>query len=295
MSVVIQLSRSWPEFTKIKHLIVFGDSYSSVAMRSKFTPPTRRDPLGLPYPGYPFTEDNQPNWVGHLLSKYAPRIRYNPSKKTAVDLDGKQVDEPPILVYDFAVGGDTVHGVSTQVERHFLPYHAAVEPSDDTWTGNNSLFVTWVGINDCGQSPEEDHAGRIDILLSAHEKLYAVGARNFLFIDVPPVERSPAVPETRADYLAPRFKHWNETLLAAIRTFSAAHPDITTMMFSSYETFTRFLDDPTGHGVPAKDLRKQGGEIWIDHIHPGTKVHNFVARDLAQFLNGVKQTEESDA
>src|ERR1700722_7211268 len=70
--------------------------------------------------------------------------------------------------------------------------------------------VTWVGINDCafvhsircnwfGIDPPEldrygpDHEEDIRHLFEIQEELYKVGARIFFFIDVPPINRSPAV------------------------------------------------------------------------------------------------------
>jgi hypothetical protein len=69
--------------------------------------------------------------------------------------------------------------------------------------------VTWVGINDCAfvhsiwcswfeiDPPEldrygPDHEEDIRHLFEIQEELYKVGARNFLLIDVPPINRSPA-------------------------------------------------------------------------------------------------------
>lgn len=38
----------------------------------------------------------------------------------------------------------------------------------------------------------KDFEGRMKLLFSLQEDLYNAGARNFLFIDVPPINRSPA-------------------------------------------------------------------------------------------------------
>jgi hypothetical protein len=57
------------------------------------------------------------------------------------------------------------------------------------------------------------------------------------------------------------------------------------MIFSSWDTFTRVLDDPVAHSCRKSDARKAGGAIWVDRLHPTSKMHGFIARDLAQFLN----------
>jgi hypothetical protein len=128
-----------------------GDSYSSVGYQVHKHTPNASNPLGVPFPGIytlltyvhrllnlalvtagdnwsMWNEDDTPNWVGHLISKYWPEPRYNPK--------GEQTDEfraSPLLVYDFAVGGDTVHRVAAQVTHQFLRYQTE-------WTSDNSLF-----------------------------------------------------------------------------------------------------------------------------------------------------------
>jgi len=143
------------------------------------------------------------------------------------------------------------------------------------------VSVTWVGINDCAFTT--NFTQKMSTLLSLQETLYTNGARNFLFVDVPPINRSPAAKSASAS-LSPRFLRWNASLHEMISQFAAAHSDVTIFRFSSWDTFTRIIDDPVAHGFPEVDVQKFGGSIWVDHIHPSSKVHDFVARDLSVFL-----------
>jgi hypothetical protein len=104
-----------------------------------------------------------------------------------------------ILGHDFAVSGDTVQGVGSQVTTQFLPY-AAQKPSWAPWTEKNSVFcnsslysksnlVTWVGINDVARWL--DINAQLTLLFQLQDLLYNVGARKFVFLTVPPVDRSP--------------------------------------------------------------------------------------------------------
>lgn len=159
-----------------------------------------------------------PNWVGYLITEYSPDNR--------------------LLVYDYAVGGDSVIGVRKQVQVNFLP-RVGEKPSWALWNAEDTLFskflpailppfffysqfhhwhvhatlpVTWVGINDCAYVlliltrscpfvTEHDLRNRrlevgavpktVEELFVEQEALYQAGARNFLFIDVPPIHRSP--------------------------------------------------------------------------------------------------------
>jgi hypothetical protein len=57
------------------------------------------------------------------------------------------------------------------------------------------------------------------------------------------------------------------------------------MTFSSWDTFNRILDDPKKHGFPKRDIRARGGSIWMDYLHPTSRIHDFIARDISMFLN----------
>lgn len=52
------------------------------------------------------------------------------------------------------------------------------------------IVVTWVGINDMGMGLEAE--SQLKSLFKYQESLYDVGARHFLFFNVPPTDRSPA-------------------------------------------------------------------------------------------------------
>lgn len=162
-------SSLWPGFEHIEHIIVFGDSYSAVGYDSRQPHPTRSQPLGIPMPGVTWTEKNTKNWVGHLVKSFK-----------------KDGHDPRVLCY--AVGGDRVAGVGQQITRHFLP-SAGTKPDWAPWTSEQSLFITWVGTNDLGWGVEAEPT--LAALFQLQDQLYATGARNFLFIDVPPVNRFP--------------------------------------------------------------------------------------------------------
>lgn len=51
-------------------------------------------------------------------------------------------------------------------------------------------IVIWVGVNDCGMGLNAIR--QLSVLFALHDRLYAVGARNFVYFNVPPTDRSPA-------------------------------------------------------------------------------------------------------
>ena len=81
------------------------------------------------------------------------------------------------------------------------------------------------------------------------------------------------------------YREWNRTLRMRISEFNHDHPDVTSLFFSSYQTFTRVLDDPVTHGFSPDHVSRAGGDIWVDNLHPSTKMHDWIAHDLSKFLN----------
>ncbi|KAF9224339.1 hypothetical protein BS17DRAFT_779653 [Gyrodon lividus] len=271
-----------------------GDSYSAVGYSIQGHPhPTPSNPLGIPFPGHTYATQRwswvrvdtkeQPNWVGHLITKYSPGSNYVEGPKqsgleNSFTNEDHAASDSSLIIFDFAKGGDTITGVRSQILRQFL-LHVGVKPDWVTWANEDSLFVTWVGINDCAFGI--DPADHVKKLFEYHDLLYGAGARNFLFIDIPPMERSPGGGGTLS---WPVHSEWNRALNERAQQFAANHTDASVMIFSSWNTFSRILDDPGSYGFDANE--KHGG-IWVDAVHPTTKVHDILAREISVFLNGV--------
>ena len=83
---------------------------------------------------------------------------------------------------------------------------------------------------------------------------------------------------------------WNDLLPALATTFAETHPDSTVLIYSSYDTFTRIMENPTKYGFNTGDEFKPRGSIWYDQIHPTSKMHDEIANDLLAFLSEVKRT-----
>ncbi|EIW76483.1 carbohydrate esterase family 16 protein [Coniophora puteana RWD-64-598 SS2] len=275
-SKILQVGAHWPGIDQIKHLVIFGDSYSTVGYDTSMPHPTHKNPLGVVFPGRTYNERDKPNWVGHLIQSYRKKTK---SHK---------------LVYDYASGGDTVGGMRRQVENEFVR-DVGQRPEWAPWTSDDTLFVSWIGINDCAYGGEFNT--QIDTLMQLQETLYTSGARNFLFIDVPPMERSPAASAAVASK-TPGFDsatiRWNTLLACSASHFAQAHPgDTTVLLFSAHDVLTRVLDDPRAHGFRggSADTSKAGGRIWSDRLHVTSAVHGVVTRELQSFLDAVQASE----
>lgn len=83
------------------------------------------------------------------------------------------------------------------------------------------------------------------------------------------------------------FEEWNDRLRTHSADFAEVHADATVVIYSSWETFTRVLNKPVAYGFIEGDQKKRGGSIWMDHLHPTSKMHDEVAKDIATLLQGM--------
>ncbi|KAG8805778.1 hypothetical protein FRC17_005339 [Serendipita sp. 399] len=132
----------------------------------------------------------------------------------------------------------------------------------------------------------------IDELLTLQQELYDKSARIFLFIDIPPVDRSPAYRGYRGRDHPTKMVLWNIELQHRIRTFAAekkaAGYPITVLYFSSHKVIASILDDPEAYGFPKEDIKKDGGAIWVDQLHPTSAVHAVLAKELDLMLKATR-------
>ncbi|KAF8596374.1 hypothetical protein BDV93DRAFT_415003, partial [Ceratobasidium sp. AG-I] len=229
--------------TNLHYWFSFGDSYSQTWFNISGTKPSVGNPMGNPdYPGWTACAGgNVPNWVGLITTKY---------------------NASTILTYNLAYGGatidanlvkpyvDTVQSLTDQVNL-FLA-NKAVAP----WKAYNTLFSVWIGINDIGNSFWLSNWDAFsDTLFDAYfalvQKLYDAGGRNFLFLNVPHVNRSPLMltqPDSSRDLEKWAIDLYNTKLAARVASFKSSHTGVTTWLYQSDIGLDTILDNPTTYG-----------------------------------------------
>ncbi|WYZ42414.1 hypothetical protein EsH8_VI_000113 [Colletotrichum jinshuiense] len=224
-------------FAGLKTLFTFGDSYTRTSFVITRAQPSASNPFGNPtYPGP--TSANGQNWIQYLTVKYNQSL---------------------LLTYNFAYSGATVDtslvtsgvDVITQIQNQFIPYYSGV---NKTWDAESTLFGFWIGINDIGKSYTNGNSTDLHPLIfdkykELLEKVYTAGARNFLFLNVPPLERMPRTTQSRA--AAERIPlekaavaDWNGRLRVLARDLRKAHEDATVFLYDTYGLFDRVIDTP---------------------------------------------------
>ena len=271
--------------------------------------PNATDPLGNPaYPGY--TATNGPNWVDWLT------VKYNESLIETVNLayGGATVDSALVTPYL-----PTVLSLKAQIQTEFLPLYAADEVLP--WKSSDTLFGIFIGINDVGNSygslnSSVDLNGLIFAeYASLVEQLYSAGAKNFLFLNVPPVDRSPLTTAQGANASALEAKdiaYFNSQVSVLATNLTTTHKDATAFVFDTNTLFTQALDDPQRfpetalyknttnycvgyeNGTPTEDYFNATCGIpvneyfWLNSLHPTYPMMDRLANNISQELEAKK-------
>ncbi|KAJ7766056.1 hypothetical protein B0H16DRAFT_1792884 [Mycena metata] len=277
-----------PPSNAVTYWFPFGDSYTTTGFVPTMTLPTVGNPLGNPpFPG--FTGGGGENFVGF------DTVTYNKSN---------------ILTYNYAYGGATINStlvapylptVLSLIDQvnEFLA-GAGKKPATSPWTSMNSLFTVWIGINDLGNSFSNsgDRSAFSDLLLNEYfaqvQELIvdnsAVGARNFLFINVPPMERTPLmIAGQNASGLAllkSVISTYNSKLAAKVASFMANNTGVKTWLWDAHTEFGTILDNPTHYGFVDAVSFGNTGDFWGNNYHPSSPAHQIFAQQISALMAG---------
>ncbi|KAF7873963.1 hypothetical protein EAF04_002635 [Stromatinia cepivora] len=314
----VKSSFSWED---TKYFLAFGDSYTYVQgtyglqnysfigdlQNFSYTPAQIlsneiiQNQLG--------TSAGGPNWVEYLTSCFSG----HPSKCT------KQL-------WDFAFAGSDVsttytslhHNYTVSLENQILEwstYALPVVPMDPSKT----LVAIFIGINDIGDTdsytfPSHNSTGYPSLYtniiateFAAIETIYKAGFRNYLFMNLPPLQRTPpnlirpAGPRPNITMLT----SYNSILNATALNFAATHAGTKVMVFDTFSFLSSVLDDPAPYNIKnitnycprydapdiATNYAAYGCQpipeyFWYNTGHITYHTHKILAKEVRKFLEG---------
>ncbi|KAK0230346.1 hypothetical protein IW262DRAFT_1488739 [Armillaria fumosa] len=198
-----------------------------------------------------------------------------------------------ICVHDLAFPSATVEDdLPRQLSRFFTcfpkksPWANSDVPTLDSIT---TIYVLYLGINDCGGISSDELETTVEALLGAVHDLYIkAGAQNFVLVDVPPIGRSLGVLDT-SDEIQDHVKTWNDLLRAHVSEFSTSSSQATVFVFSSRKVIADVLDDLLECDLGENDPDDEGGAIWEDDLHLTPATHAILADRLFSSLKAKDQ------
>ncbi|KAL9607887.1 MAG: hypothetical protein Q9167_007250 [Letrouitia subvulpina] len=229
-----------------------GASYTSTSFNwLKGDQPSPTHPLGNSLRGS--TVADGPNFIEYMT------LEYNSSA---------------IITYNFAFAGaevnksitskpdvnDMVHQVGS-----FILY--SENPNTNPhWTTNGSLFISFFGINDIRALYNSPNSGSIlDAVFKSYraniDRLYTVGARNFLLLNIPPLDLSPSynTNPTSQKTIATSVADYNSRLMSLASGLRRSYFDIGAWTFDTHALLNRILTDKS-----ALDLKAAGHKPLVN-------------------------------
>jgi phospholipase/lecithinase/hemolysin len=121
--------------------------------------------------------------------------------------------------------------------------------------------------------------------------MYNAGARNFLFLTVPPIQYTPlmvAEGTTTQSEVGTAITYFNGLLTAAAASFKFANSGSTVYVYDTTAPFMTAINNPTAYGSPDATCYNADGVscLWYNNYHPGQAIHNLVAKGIAS-LTGI--------
>lgn len=262
----------------------FGDSYTTTSFNINGVQPAPGNPLGNPAYGTG-TVAGGPTYVNFLTTKYNSSFVAN---------------------YNFAVGGATISNAivgssipafDNQVTQFFEPKYTT--PHVANWNSANAIFSSFFGINDIGltiESGQGNNLTRIPALLDAYfaiaDNLYAQGARRFMFVAVPPTDRSPlvmTVPAAEQAQWRDAINTFNTQFGTRLALWTATRVGAVAAMYDYHRWLTGVLDNPTAYGFPDATCINADGQscVWFNNYHVSSRVDDLLAKQMQAAMNSL--------
>ena len=172
------------------------------------------------------------------------------------------------------------------------------------WNGNNTLAISWLGVNDValntvlgisfknGANSQNGFDGIATPYFDQLDTLFQAGVRDFLILDVPPLDRAPTatdrgnatVYETYTNITA-----FNQVLRNQANAFLSAHQGSRISFLNTSVPFDSVISNPQQYGVSNASCWNSDGHtcLWANDAHPGVAIHQAVGEAAYDQLNGL--------
>ncbi|OBS26091.1 hypothetical protein FPOA_00035 [Fusarium poae] len=250
--------------------------------------PSAINPIGNPkLPG--ITSSGGKNWVINMATEFNTTL----TLAYIFARSGSTVDDniiPVRIPNRFTFGNQIIHFNDTIGHR----------PDYAPWTPKNTVATIWFGINDLGLVLNRGGLEGIDDRLEAAnrrifeltELLYDIGLRQFVFIEVPPVELYPGHQTKKCDENH-KHKHemflygvnlWNRALRENTIQFGQTHPDAKATYVDVWDIFYQAFFYPKSlEAKNATCIDPKGKDcLWADGGHAGRKIHQLIGARVAE-------------
>lgn len=169
-------------------------------------------------------------------------------------------------LWDFAFGGADIstaytplhHNYTTSLVNQTVQFEHYADPVLSNFIDKRrSLVSFWIGINDINDSAKYDvdfpsfYDKLIGTLFERIERIYSLGYKNFLFMKLPPLDRTPSNQKRTSGPLpnATMIERYNNALAHHSEEFQRSRLSSKVMVYDTTTFLNNVLDDPTPYGI----------------------------------------------
>ncbi|EAL93371.1 hypothetical protein KXW98_001134 [Aspergillus fumigatus] len=121
---------------------------------------------------------------------------------------------------------------------------------------SRTLVAIWIGINDINDSAKYAvhfptlYNRMMTTLFTSVQTLYNLGYRSYLFMNLPPLDRTPAnQARSNPSPNATQITWFNNALSQHAMSFARAHPNATVQVFDAHTALSNMMDHPAQYGI----------------------------------------------
>lgn len=168
------------------------------------------------------------------------------------------------------------------------------------WSSKSTLFTIWFGTNDIiymnhdqGVSSRDIIDNIIRIIFDKVQGLYNHGAKNFLFIYVPTIEKSPLNKDNSLYLGYSDTTYYNDKIKNYAINFANTHSDCNVFIYDAYMEYNYILENKEEFGIEnisdnCQSSKEKCGKdtkyFWYNDIQPSYRVQEALGQDIHEFL-----------
>jgi len=265
-------------YNDIKNLVTFGDSHTEV--NTNFT--------DMSYLGHNFSGSK--TWQIHLSDSHNMTLWSFATSGAVINLNITYRESFPI---DFLKQYDLFYERMSLNKKYF-----------DRWNSKDTLFAIYLGSNDIhevnflnnNKTVNENINGIIQSMFMKIEDIYKVGGRNFLILNISPLDLAPINAHQKHQYYENLIPYFNDGIKDAAQKLFNNHNDINIIVYDTNTEFRFIINEYQKFGFLSgkkpwifNKNKSRNDYFFYDNTHITGKGNKILAEDINNLLLSLSQ------
>ncbi|OUM60162.1 carbohydrate esterase family 16 protein [Piromyces sp. E2] len=176
----------------------------------------------------------------------------------------------------------------------------------NSWNSNDTLFSLWIGCNDIRFIKRNYNNNKkiprltlifniiIQNMFNTIEKMYKTGAKNFLILNIPPLDKAPLNDSGKYNYYKYDVMHFNTSFNIKAEILAKKYKDINIIVYNTREEYEYIMNNYKefnlidGHSKwSANKTANLKNYFWLDRSHISFRGNEILAKDINDLLSSI--------